>query len=65
MKWELRKEEKGEKTEKRVRLHLQIQLNLIYVSVKKIKGLTFKKSNLKKKPRKYKTMTIETDLMAP
>ena len=65
MKWELRKEEKGEKTEKRVRLHLQIQLNLIYVSVKKIKGLTFKKSKLKKKPRKYKTMTIETDLMAP
>lgn len=49
MKWELRKEEKGEKTEKRVRLHLQIQLNLVYVSVKKIKGLTFKKSKLKKK----------------
>ena len=39
MKWEPGKEEKDKKTEKSVRRIYK--LNLVYVSVKKIKGLTF------------------------
>ena len=63
MKWEPGKEEKDKKTEKSVRRIYK--LNLVYVSVKKIKGLTFQKSELKKKTKKIQTMTIKTDLMAP
>ena len=63
MKWEPGKEEKDKKTEKSVRRIYK--LNLVYVSVKKIKGLTFYKSELKKKTKKIQTMTIKTDLMAP